>query len=285
MMDEVGATAGWAMFNLKLACSMTREAAAITTQIAGVHATTFGARVRASRRLLAGLGGRADSDDSFPHTHGEHLPTKRMFIAALTFLSWVTTPAAHLTPYNETVQTSRTREDPTAAAGSRGVSFIEALHASAGVLAFIPQVPLEHPPACIELGLGDPRLLQASGCSPRSPPFSDPTVAIASSTGKAHFLPLYIEMRKPVRHELESHLHLAALLHFATQPPRGLRVARQVRSGICHINGPTVHDEAQMPFGGVGASGYGRFGGKADIDQFTELHWITMETQPGNYPI
>jgi len=64
-----------------------------------------------------------------------------------------------------------------------------------------------------------------------------------------------------------------------------LRVARQIHSGMCHINGPTVHDEAQMPFGGVGASGYGRFGGKAGIDQFTELRWITMETLPGHFPI
>lgn len=37
------------------------------------------------------------------------------------------------------------------------------------------------------------------------------------------------------------------------------------------VNGPTVHGEAQMPFGGVGASGCGRFGGKAGIDSFTEL--------------
>ena len=72
---------------------------------------------------------------------------------------------------------------------------------------------------------------------------------------------------------------------FTRDTARGLRVARQIRSGICHVNGPTVHDEAQMPFGGVGASGYGRFGGRAGIDAFTELRWITMETQPGHYPI
>jgi acyl-CoA reductase-like NAD-dependent aldehyde dehydrogenase len=71
---------------------------------------------------------------------------------------------------------------------------------------------------------------------------------------------------------------------FTRDTARGLRVARQVRSGMCHINGPTVHDEAQMPFGGVGASGYGRFGGKAGIDEFTELRWITVETEPGRYP-
>jgi acyl-CoA reductase-like NAD-dependent aldehyde dehydrogenase/ABC-type branched-subunit amino acid transport system ATPase component len=65
---------------------------------------------------------------------------------------------------------------------------------------------------------------------------------------------------------------------------RGLRVARQIESGICHINGPTVHDEAQMPFGGTKASGYGRFGGKAAIDEFTETRWITIQTEPMHYP-
>jgi len=72
---------------------------------------------------------------------------------------------------------------------------------------------------------------------------------------------------------------------FSGDAARGLKVARQIRSGICHVNGPTVADEAQMPFGGVGASGYGRFGGKAGIDSFTELRWITVASEPGHYPI
>ena len=72
---------------------------------------------------------------------------------------------------------------------------------------------------------------------------------------------------------------------FTRDTARGLRVARQIKSGICHVNGPTVHDEAQMPFGGVKASGYGRFGGKAGIEAFTELRWITIETLPGHFPI
>ena len=72
---------------------------------------------------------------------------------------------------------------------------------------------------------------------------------------------------------------------FTGDAARGLRVARRIQSGICHINGPTVHDEAQMPFGGVKASGYGRFGGKAGLDEFTDLRWLTMETLPGRYPI
>ncbi|WP_154664865.1 aldehyde dehydrogenase [Allorhizobium undicola] len=72
---------------------------------------------------------------------------------------------------------------------------------------------------------------------------------------------------------------------FTRDTARGLTLARRIQSGICHINGPTVHDEAQMPFGGSKASGYGRFGGRAGIAEFTELRWITMETQPGHYPL
>ncbi len=71
---------------------------------------------------------------------------------------------------------------------------------------------------------------------------------------------------------------------FTRDVARGLALAKRIESGICHINGPTVHDEAQMPFGGVKASGYGRFGGRAGIAEFTDLRWITIETQPGHYP-
>jgi acyl-CoA reductase-like NAD-dependent aldehyde dehydrogenase len=63
-----------------------------------------------------------------------------------------------------------------------------------------------------------------------------------------------------------------------------MAVARRLKTGICHINGPTVNDEAQMPFGGVGGSGYGRFGGKAAINEFTELRWITIEDPKQHYP-
>jgi vanillin dehydrogenase len=71
---------------------------------------------------------------------------------------------------------------------------------------------------------------------------------------------------------------------FSRDVARALRVAKRLDTGMCHVNGPTVHDEAQMPFGGVKASGYGRFGGKAGIAEFTELRWITIETGPQHYP-
>jgi benzaldehyde dehydrogenase (NAD) len=72
---------------------------------------------------------------------------------------------------------------------------------------------------------------------------------------------------------------------FGSDVPTALDLARQIESGICHVNGATVHDEPQMPFGGVKASGFGRFGGKAAIDEFTELRWITVQEGSRHYPM
>ncbi|HJT40271.1 MAG TPA: aldehyde dehydrogenase [Sphingobium sp.] len=101
-----------------------------------------------------------------------------------------------------------------------------------------------------------------------------PVVGIARARDEAHA----IELANDTEYGLSASV-------FTRDTARGLKVARQIQSGICHVNGPTVHDEAQMPFGGTKASGYGRFGGRAGIDSFTELRWITMETEPGHYPI
>jgi len=101
-----------------------------------------------------------------------------------------------------------------------------------------------------------------------------PVVAVIRARDEAHAIEL----------ANDSEYGLSAAV-FTRDTGRGLSVARQIRSGICHVNGPTVHDEAQMPFGGVGASGYGRFGGRQGIDSFTETRWITVETQPGHFPI
>jgi acyl-CoA reductase-like NAD-dependent aldehyde dehydrogenase len=72
---------------------------------------------------------------------------------------------------------------------------------------------------------------------------------------------------------------------FGEDVPTALDLARQIESGICHVNGATIHDEPQMPFGGVKASGFGRFGGKAAIDEFTELRWITIQHGSRHYPL
>jgi acyl-CoA reductase-like NAD-dependent aldehyde dehydrogenase len=91
-------------------------------------------------------------------------------------------------------------------------------------------------------------------------------------------------VEEAVRVANDSEYGLAAAV-FGRDVTRALSVARRLETGICHVNGPTVHDEAQMPFGGVKASGYGRFGGAAAIHEFTELRWITIGSTPGRYPI
>jgi benzaldehyde dehydrogenase (NAD) len=72
---------------------------------------------------------------------------------------------------------------------------------------------------------------------------------------------------------------------FSADVAGAMELAQRIESGICHINDTTVHDEPQMPFGGVKASGWGRFGGRAALEEFTELRWITVQQQPREYPI
>lgn len=65
---------------------------------------------------------------------------------------------------------------------------------------------------------------------------------------------------------------------------RGVAVARRLETGIVHVNDQTVHDEPQMPFGGVKDSGWGRFGGLAATEEFTELRWITVQAGTRPFP-
>ncbi len=69
---------------------------------------------------------------------------------------------------------------------------------------------------------------------------------------------------------------------FTGDTNRGFALAQQLESGIAHVNDQSVGDEPQMPFGGVKDSGFGRFGGQAVIDEFTELRWITVQGGGGH---
>jgi acyl-CoA reductase-like NAD-dependent aldehyde dehydrogenase len=87
-----------------------------------------------------------------------------------------------------------------------------------------------------------------------------------------------------VRVANESDMGLSAAV-FGRDQARAMQIASRIESGICHVNGPTVHDEAQMPFGGVKDSGYGRFGGQWGIAEFTDLRWMTTQSGDIHYPI
>jgi acyl-CoA reductase-like NAD-dependent aldehyde dehydrogenase len=65
---------------------------------------------------------------------------------------------------------------------------------------------------------------------------------------------------------------------------RGFELAQQIESGIVHVNDQPVADEPQMPFGGVKDSGFGRFGGQAVIDEFTETRWVTVKSAGHPFP-
>ncbi len=70
-----------------------------------------------------------------------------------------------------------------------------------------------------------------------------------------------------------------------TDVMRGLELARQIPTGIVHINDQTVDDAPNTPFGGVRASGTGaRFGGSANLDAFTDTRWVTIRGDIASYP-
>ncbi|MCP5269601.1 MAG: aldehyde dehydrogenase family protein [Burkholderiaceae bacterium] len=65
---------------------------------------------------------------------------------------------------------------------------------------------------------------------------------------------------------------------------RGLRIAQQLDTGMCHINCSSVNDEPHVPFGGAKASGLGRHGGRWSHETFTETRWITLDRGGRPYP-
>jgi len=101
-----------------------------------------------------------------------------------------------------------------------------------------------------------------------------PVVAVVSVDGP----------EEAVRVANDTEYGLAAAV-FSSDVAAALELAQRIESGICHVNDTTVHDEPQMPFGGVKASGWGRFGGRAALEEFTELRWITVQELPREYPI
>ena len=69
-----------------------------------------------------------------------------------------------------------------------------------------------------------------------------------------------------------------------TDTDRGFALAQRIEAGIVHVNDQPVGDEPQMPFGGVKESGWGRFGGTAAIQEFTDLHWVTIQRGAHPFP-
>jgi acyl-CoA reductase-like NAD-dependent aldehyde dehydrogenase len=71
---------------------------------------------------------------------------------------------------------------------------------------------------------------------------------------------------------------------FSRDISRALDLASRLDAGCVHINGATVQNEPQAPYGGMKNSGYGRFDGSAVLEEFTEVKWVTVEPSDQPYP-
>ncbi len=65
---------------------------------------------------------------------------------------------------------------------------------------------------------------------------------------------------------------------------RGTRFALRAEAGVTHVNDSLVNDEPNTAFGGVKASGIGRFGGEWAIREFTTGHWVSGQREPRSFP-
>jgi vanillin dehydrogenase len=63
-----------------------------------------------------------------------------------------------------------------------------------------------------------------------------------------------------------------------------MKFAMELEAGMVHLNGPTIHDEGTVPFGGVKDSGSGREGGHWSVDEMTEVKWVTIQMGRRQYP-
>lgn len=77
---------------------------------------------------------------------------------------------------------------------------------------------------------------------------------------------------------------LAAVVHGADSH-RSPPAAMATDAGHVHVNGATVQNDANAPYGRVKASGYGRFDERSVIREFTEEKWITVEDPARRHPM
>lgn len=64
----------------------------------------------------------------------------------------------------------------------------------------------------------------------------------------------------------------------------GAELAKQIDSGMIHVNAGTIDDEPLVAFGGEKASGFGRLNGRWALEEFTTLKWISVQHKPMHYP-
>ena len=61
-------------------------------------------------------------------------------------------------------------------------------------------------------------------------------------------------------------------------------MAKWIDAEMTHVNDMPIEDEANSSFGGSKQSGIGRFGGRWALEEFTTIHWITIQEKSRQYP-
>ncbi|RBI60156.1 aldehyde dehydrogenase [halophilic archaeon] len=86
-----------------------------------------------------------------------------------------------------------------------------------------------------------------------------------------------VAMANDTEHGLSGSVH-------STDLQRAKDIAEALDTGMVHINDQSLNDEAHTPFGGVNASGLGRYNGEWIMDELTQTKWISIQREPRDYP-
>src|SRR5918995_1602948 len=318
---ETGGTFGWGMFNVQLASGMMREAGAQAYSVVGeVIPSDIPGATALARRQPAGvvvgiapwnapviLGTRAiatplafgntvilKGSELCPRTHAQIVQCVKDAGAPDGVINYLT---------NDPADASDVVEGLIAHPKTRRVNFT----GSTPVGKIIAETCGRHLTRCLlELGGKAPMIVMADadldeavnaanfGAFMHSGQICKATVLTNVTPemrvyGEETFGPIvpvleYSDVEEAIRTANDTNYGLAGAV-FSRDIPTALEVAQRIESGICHINNATVHDEPQMPFGGVKESGWGRFGGSAALEEFTHIHLTMVMGQPREYPI
>ncbi|THE63074.1 aldehyde dehydrogenase family protein [Salinadaptatus halalkaliphilus] len=123
--------------------------------------------------------------------------------------------------------------------------------------------------------------------------FVEPTV-LSDVTGEMpvacneHFGPVapvipFATDEEAIRIANDTEYGLSGSVH-STDVSRARDVADALETGMVHINDQPLNDEPHVAFGGVGASGMGRYNDEWILETLTTVKWISVQREPREYP-
>ncbi|WP_135823351.1 aldehyde dehydrogenase family protein [Halorussus ruber] len=123
--------------------------------------------------------------------------------------------------------------------------------------------------------------------------FFEPTVLSDAENDMAaacneHFGPIapvipFSDEDEAVKLANDTEYGLAAAVHTGDLD-RGRDLADRIEAGMVHINDQPVNEEPAVPFGGMKASGIGRYDGDEIFHEFTQTKWVSVQNETRDYP-